>query len=167
MEKIKLKPLTQFYCDECGGIIENPRDGYVEWEGGYDEKNGKHFVRGFRIIHRKVKSPCKGSDGCYKYGRSKFRLDNELTHILEYSKQRIFSWLDRGFIHDPDGKIGCEVIDMKSFVDFAKRLTIPYYEEARIYFEIALQDGYFSDCNEVSLYSESALKAIIERYSDM
>lgn len=162
-----LEPLKQFFCDECGGIIESPKDGFVEWLEVHDEETGKITVSGFRIIHRSVKSPFRSirKEGCYKYGNSDYRMDNELTYILELSHQLIYSYLDLGFVHDPEGKIGSRVVDYKSFVDYAKRLTIPYYEEARRYFTDALQDGQFSDSNEIVLFSEKTLKSIIETYS--
>lgn len=162
-----LEPLKQFYCDECGEIIESPKDGFVEWLQIYDEETGKITVSGFRIIHRSVKSPfiSTSKEGCYKYGDNDYRMDNELTHTLKLSHQLIYSYLDLGFVHDAEGKIGSRVVDYKSFVDFAKRLTIPYYEEARKYFTNALQDGQFSDSNEIGLFSEETLKSIIETYS--
>lgn len=166
MSKIKLKKLTQFYCDECGEIIEKPEDGFVEWEDELKEKINKRFVRGFRIVHRKTKSPFRENrEGCFKYGNSKYRSDDELSNFIKYKLQRIYSLLDLGFMHDSEGDIGCRVENMKEFVDFAKRLTIPHYEEARKYFQAALDDGYFSDMNEIKLFSESSLKSIIEKYS--
>jgi len=163
-----LIPLIQFYCDECGEIIDSPKDGFVEWLEITDEKTEKKTVNGFRIVHRKTQSPLKAikHDGCYKYGNNDNRMDNELSYILENSHQFIFSYLDLGFIHDSNGEIGSLIVDYKSFVDFAKRLTIPYYEEARKYFSIAYQEGYFSEENEVGLFTESTLKSIIARYSE-
>jgi len=168
MKKTKLVPLTQFYCDECGGIIENPQDGAVEWEDVPSKNSNtyKYFVRGFRIVHKTFKSPFKENreNGCFKYN-GKFRKWGELTSFLEYKNQQLFHFLDLGFMHDPDDEIGCQVTNMKEFVDFAKRLTIPYYEEARRYFQTVLEDGYFGDQNEIGLFLEETLESIIERYA--
>ena len=51
-----LKPLEQFICDECGQVINSPKEGYVERESGTDA-NGKMFARGFRIVHAAYASP--------------------------------------------------------------------------------------------------------------
>ncbi len=162
-----LEPLKQFYCDECGEVIESPNDGFVEWLEIQDKENGKITANGFRIVHRVTKSPFQKTsrEGCYKYGKSDYRADNELYYILEQSHQFIYSFLDLGFIHDSECRIGNRIVDYKSFVDFAKRLTIPYYEEARMYFAEALRDGQFSDSNEISLFTEKTLKSIIKAYS--
>ena len=47
-----------------------------------------------------------------------------------------------------------------------RRLTIPYYEEARLYWSRAEADGFFDGANEVWLYMPHNLEALIERYRD-
>ena len=52
-----IKPLEQFYCDECGQLIKEIRDGWVEWID--EEVNGKKHSYGFRIVHHNSCSPLK------------------------------------------------------------------------------------------------------------
>lgn len=67
--------------------------------------------------------------------------------------------LDLGFLHDRNNKIGCQISYFREFVDFSKRLTISYYEEARKYFEEALEDEEIcGDENEIYLFSEKNKK---------
>ncbi len=74
--------------------------------------------------------------------------------------------LDLGFLHDRNNKIGCQISDFREFVCFFKRLTISYYEEARLYFEEALEDEEIcGDENEIYLFSEKKLKSIVQRYN--
>ena len=159
-----LRPLEEFICDECGQVIASPHDGYVEWEEGQDE-NGVHFARGFRIVHHTPRSPLKTIDGCYSYGDSRYRNDISLEYFIENVHQYLASFLDLGLMHDANHRIGCRISNFRQFTDFAKRLTIPYYEEARLYIPTAIQDGFCSDCNELALYTPDYLRRIIERYA--
>ena len=160
-----LTPLKQFVCDECGLIIDSPKKGYVEWEHGTD-KNGKMFARGFRIVHAAYASPMKdkNKEGCYKYGDSYYRSDIDLDNFLRCAHQYMYSYLQLGFLHDANNEIGCQIDNFPEFVDFFKRLTIPYYEEARFSFQQALADGFISDESEISLFTEDVLKSIVEKY---
>lgn len=49
---IRLKALPQWVCDECGGVIEEPAHGYLEW---LTDDNHKSY--GFRIVHHAPRSP--------------------------------------------------------------------------------------------------------------
>lgn len=160
-----LTPLKQFVCDECGEVIDSPKEGYVEWEHGTDE-NGKMFARGFRIVHAAYTSPLKdkNKEGCYKYDNSLYRSDIDLEYFLKHAHQYMYSYLHLGFLHDPKNEIGCQIDNFPEFVDFFKRLTIPYYEEARLSFGQALTDGIIADENEVSLFTEDVLKSIVDKY---
>lgn len=56
------------------------------------------------------------------------------------------------------------VRDVREFVEFARRLTIPHYEEARKYWSSANSDGFFYGGNEIWIYLPQTLKSLIERY---
>ena len=160
-----LKPLEQFICDECGHIITSSHEGYVEWEAGQDIE-GACFARGFRIVHHLHSSPLGGREGCYKYGNSNYRHDMHLNNFLENAHQYMCSFLDLGLLHDPDCRIGCRIQDFREYSDFFRRLTIPYYEEARKYIPEALHDGCFDDANEIAFYTPELLRRIIEKYGE-
>lgn len=161
-----LKPLKQFICDECNQVINTPKEGYVEWESGFDEKD-KPFSRGFRIVHIPPSSPYKHNpEGCYKYGKSRYRSDIDLESFLKSAHQEMFSRLDKGRFLDPTNSEGCKISNFREFVEFFRRLTVPYYEEARLYFQQAWEDGFIStEMSDKDLYSEEYLKKIVEKYS--
>lgn len=161
-----LIPLKQFICDECGEIINSPGEGYVEWEEGIDQ-DGQFFAKGFRIVHHLPKSPYKNSShrGCYKYEGSLHRSDIDLEHFLDDSHQLLYAFLSSGHFLDPDGMVKNKIEDFVEFVDFAKRLTVPFYEEARMYIGQAIGDPDFNNNNSVDLYTEETLKKIVEKYS--
>ncbi len=159
-----IEPLKQFICDECGELIERPEEGFVEWIE--KEVDGKQQACGFRIVHHYTFSPFKGKkrNGCYKYTNNNGRSDDHLDHILEMPQQYLLSFLDLGQFHDPDGN-SCSIKDFREYADFSRRLTVPYYEEARLYFDQAKSDGY-SEYNEYRIFKEETLKQIIEEYKE-
>ncbi|WP_054749991.1 hypothetical protein [Ruminiclostridium josui] len=58
------------------------------------------------------------------------------------------------------------VADIRKWIDFYRRLQLPYYEEARQYWEEAISDGYFDDANEIYIYLPEKLKRMIEHYEN-
>lgn len=158
-----LNPLTQFYCDTCGGLINSPEEGWIEWITKDNQ------VHSFRIIHHFLHSPIASptNEGCYQHTWKLGKSDSHLDHFIDedYKMARILKFLDIGPYHDPD-YIGSKVTDIREYVEMVRRFTIPYYEEARKYWEVAMADGFFQDSNEVTIYSVNNLKRIIERYSN-
>ena len=77
---------------------------------------------------------------------------------------RLLSMADVGLLHSPEYKQ--QVKDMREFFEFFRRVQLPYYEEARLYFGKAKGDGYFSGANEIWVYLPSTLKQLIEQYSE-
>lgn len=154
-----LKPLEQFFCDKCGEIIEKPEDGRVEWMREGDQRE----CWGIKIIHNQFATPNKTDEnGCSHYevqGRelplTDFTGKNQIPELLKF--------LDLGSIHEPDYK-GIRVRDVREFVEFMRRLTIEYYEEARKYWGKAESNGYFDGANEISVYLSDNLRILIERY---
>lgn len=63
-----LKPLEQYICDNCGGLIENIKDGWLEWI----VDNGRDPMYGFRIVH--------AGGGCY-YPETADISDNHLVYF--------------------------------------------------------------------------------------
>ena len=63
-------------------------------------------------------------------------------------------------------KIDEESIKLRQIiVEFMKRLTVPYYEEARLYFKYIKKDMDFYEL-EHHIYHPENLKKLIEKYSD-
>lgn len=156
-----LKPKEQFICDQCGQVINSPEEGYVEWLDSDDNKTSS----GFRIVHQYVHSPLKAVNegGCYKYNKIPGRRDVPLDHFLEIAQTYLLSFLDKGIY--VDSKANCRISDFREYTEFARRLTIPYYEEARFYMKDAYSDNEFDGC-EMSVYTEETFKYIIEKYAN-
>jgi len=52
--------------------------------------------------------------------------------------------------------------DMKEFIKVLRRLHLPYYEEARLYWNDALRDGFHDGC----CFDENTLLDIIKNYGE-
>ena len=155
------KILKEFTCDYCERLIKDPSHGRVEWESETvgtppHKKNG-----GFKIVHHITHSPLDNENGCYHYQAKGLAL----TMFLGPDQiHRILRFLDMGPIHEPVYS-GPGIKDMREYVEFTRRLTIPYYEEARLYWDQAVVDGYFNGQNEIKVYQPDNLKRLIERYA--
>ncbi len=154
-----LRPLEQWYCDTCGEIIEKPKDGWVHWR---TDQPGKAY--GFEIMHHARASPRGGFNGCY---HARMEQDMHLEAMLgPRGIVRLLSLVDAGSYHDRAGSGVPGVADLRGWVELFRRLHLPYYEEARLYFERARQDGHLQGESEVALYLEATLKSLCETYGD-
>lgn len=138
-----LKPLEQWYCDKCGNIIEKSSDGYVIWRS---DKNLKYYD--FKIIHQ---TKCDISAYSASAALQDFLGVNGLVYLT--------SFLSLGPLKKTSYS---NVANNDEFVDFIRRVQIPYYEEARRKFTDPQVLEWHSDSNEVAPYFTEGLKRIIE-----
>jgi hypothetical protein len=143
------EPLTRWYCDVCGQVIEDANDGYVIWRS---DEDGREFD--FKIIHR---SQCDN-----------FILPSSLplgSFLGIDGISTLLSFLSLGTIRkNANQESLCKVKDNDEFVDFFRRVQTPYYEEARKRFNNydLLQD--LADDSEVQPYLTDKLHDIINKY---
>ena len=76
---MKLIPLKQFICDTCGGIINSPEEGWLEWL--LDVNTTPHTNYGFKIIHHSS-AENKSEKGCYNYTGHPLEVGNHLKRYL-------------------------------------------------------------------------------------
>lgn len=152
-----MKPIEEFYCDTCEQIIDGNENGYVEWLSFLEDKE-TNLVNGFRICHNKENCFIHSST----FGHSSLPLTEFLGkngHIL------LLKMIDIGPFHEPKYSHP-RIKDFREYSEFFRRLTIPYYEEARQWWNEAINDGYFDEIGEVSIYMPERLKAMIEHYTN-
>ena len=154
-----LEPLKQFICDTCGNIIEKPEDGWVEWLSKFDKNKGKFINKGFRVCHHE--------SSCMKFADHEDSSDNHLQNMLKGNVfvLQLYGMLDPGPYITPEYYRGPEVEEIREVVEMLRRFTLPYYEEARLYFPDANADGRFENSNEPFAYLPHKLKNIIEDFS--
>src|SRR5262249_32907976 len=110
------KPLTSWTCDVCGDVIERVEEGYVVW------KSDGAKAADFKIIHQ-GKCDHERDDHNASAALADFLGDNGLAYIL--------SFLSAGPVQSALGRRPhCEITDFDEFVDFFRRVQLPYYEEA-------------------------------------
>jgi hypothetical protein len=155
-----LIPLKQFYCDTCRQIINSPSEGYTEW---IVQDN---YCKGFKIIHNKPYSP-QIETGCSQYlgikvvgAKSSIALDRMTLLGLSI----LLPFLNDGDFTRRKTRSRVKEVDLQSFIDFFSRLTIPYYEEARMYFAEA-ENNLFNRgiCGE-DVYDSSNLEKIVRTF---
>jgi hypothetical protein len=146
-----MTPLEEWICDVCGEIIESPENAYVIWKD--DQEKG---ARSFKIIHH---GRCDLKDHGSSMPLSKYLGKDGLTHLLAF-------W-SVGPIKE---KLGIQnyanIKNDSEFVDFVRRVQIPYYEEDRQYFYESDVIEKMSDANEVFPYQPDILKEIVEEHED-
>ena len=159
-----LKPLTQFYCDCCGSIIKEPSQGRVEWLWVFDQVKADYIAKEHRIIHDAGYSPHPRMN-CYNlYGNGKIA-DAPLTKFLDAQTgmAELLSFIDPGPKEEPK-YTGPGVKDLREYLEFMRRLTIPHYEEARLYWPQAIRDNFFDGGSETFVYDPVNLKRLIGEY---
>jgi len=148
-----MEPLKQWVCDVCGKIIESPKKAYVVWKCVGDDKN--HFE--YRIIHQGRRDGCD-IDSSYKLSLSivDFLGDKGVVNLL--------SLIDVGPFHREEYKL--QIKNIRDFLEFFRRVQLPYYEEARLYWDNAYNDGFFNGANELWIYLPSTLEELIKKYKN-
>jgi hypothetical protein len=161
MANPKLIPLQQWYCDTCGKIIEQPEHGYIEWR--YRMEDERRQAHDFQIVHHAPHSPKHSQGGDCYYRDAKGHGEIALPHYLGPAGiVRLLSWIDEGAEFNEVYK-GPSVADLREWTVLFQRLHLPFYEEARAYL-VQAREGYFNDCNDISIHQPEYLKNIIERY---
>jgi len=150
-------PLNQFICDTCGEIIQSPEYGWVEWLHGDREAGSAHS---FRICH--VGSRSSTGKPCHIFSKHVDRADLHLNHVMEHLPNWLLAFLGAGMLHEPTRPV--QVREMGEFLDFARRLTVPYYEEARKFWGAAVADGTLDGYHNISAHQAETLQRIINDY---
>ena len=139
-------PLSCWRCDNCGEPIDRLQDGYVVWHSRY----GK--VDDLNIIH---KGRCNDGSHVSSAELSRFLGPEGLSFAL--------SLVSAGPIRLAGGHESPRTpANLDAFVDFLRRVQVPYYEEARPKFgEPTVREAYRS-MSDFGPYRVDALKSISE-----
>jgi hypothetical protein len=121
---------TNFWiCDECGKKIESLDDGEVEWLN--IDPNRVGGFKGLRIIHKRNKNCRYSNQDCVENDASPANLllkelteADGLMHLLRFLSDDSFQ-------------------DKENVLEIIKRIHIPGYEKARLYFDEAIRNQVF------------------------
>ena len=153
-----------WWCDACGGLIDGPESGYMEWLSVTSEKVSDY--RGFRIIHAAINHQIGHRCSHYyqRVPKGCTLFDGPLEWFVGIrGLVRLVAFIDPGCRHVVDYR-GPQVADLREWAEITRRLQLPLYEEARRYFPQAVADGIFGDFNEITIYTPPALQEIIDAY---
>ena len=155
--------LKQWICDACGEIIETPEDGYVVWKW-LDKNTERAAVEGrfeYKILHKNYADEQGIHHGCDK--DKSYTKSAALSVFLGVDGLvKLLSMIDAGPMHMPVYRE--QITNIRDFLEFFRRVQLPYYEEARSLWSIAYDDGFFDGVNEVWIYLPSSLKDLIKKY---
>ncbi len=152
-----LIPLQQWICDDCGKLIYSPDAGRVEWM--VDAENRR---TGFRIVHEPPHSPRTPGGSC-GYPQRSGRAEMPLAVLVgKVGMPLILSFLDVGSPR-PEHE-GPWVENAREFLEFTRRVTLPFYEEARTLWRRAESDGYFDGMSESERYLARTLEVLVKKY---
>lgn len=161
-----LEPLSEYICDNCNEIINNPSEGILEWVS--ERSDNKSFVnRDFKILHHNAHSPIRDQNGrgCTIHRDTRGLSDVGLNELLNENSgmSYLLTLIDPGAIHLPNYE-NILVNNVRVYIDLVRRLTIPNYENARLYWTNAINDNFFDGDNEANIYSVDNLIRLIETY---
>jgi len=145
---MRLIPLQQWYCDSCDGIIEKPEDGWFEWHSAKD-----YTISNLRIVHHR--RSCMYDEAALEE-QGIMVADHHLSVVI--GSGGLASWLFRIQLSET-GK-GHKIKNLVELVEILRRLHVPYWEEARLYWDRAYRDGFHDGCD----FGEANLQSIIEEY---
>ncbi|WP_449371784.1 hypothetical protein [Arthrobacter psychrolactophilus] len=145
------QPLSIWYCDECHQAIHKPAEGMLTWIDSTDwRKKSSEFQRKmpnrFSIVHQNV---------CDISG------DGQSMHLEAMLGVTGLQWWASNLWNGPtaDPKIFNGDFEAQSAMDLLYRLQVPYYEQARQYFD----SSYASlELSNRTVMSDEILKGIIE-----
>jgi hypothetical protein len=164
MRRLNLLPLQQWVCDTCEEIIEKPEHGYVEYK--YKLDSVPLLRHDFRVVHHAPHSPYRKSGANCYYPNSERGGDWALTNCLgARGLVLLTSWIDPGkeFVRSFDGP---GVKELREWVVLLRRLHVPFYEEARFFFQQAHRDDNLGGSNDFLFYSPKGLQEILREYPD-
>jgi hypothetical protein len=158
-----IKPLEQFICDRCGELIRSKQEGWIEWIS----KSNPRRAHDFKIVHHKMYSPLKTENGCYFHTKAEGRQDYHLHQFANDSViSNLLAFIDDGPLISPNFS-GPYVSDLREWTELTKRLTLPFYEEARFHISEAIAEGFIDDGrNPDHIYSVPILEKIAKKYSE-
>ncbi|MBN1856636.1 MAG: hypothetical protein JW846_06775 [Dehalococcoidia bacterium] len=142
-----LKPLQQWCCDSCGGIIDGPADGCIEW----NVEQRTQRVSGHRIVHQSPECTYRSIELATMWKTpAQVALNPHTGHT------HLANML--GLLHDMVASGWVDAEDEQGFVEVMRRTQLPYYEEARLFWNVSLQ----ASVHDGTKYDEQTLLHILQ-----
>lgn len=156
---MKVIPLKQWICDSCGKIIKKPKDGWYEWYSEWYSDSETTLHTGFRIVHHHP--DCMYDDkALHQQNRSEHSLP--LSYVVgSAGRSAGFGYFLFSIVLTEKKEV-YKLADIEEYIEIIRRLYLPYWEEARLYWDNALKYGFHDGCD----FSEDMLLSIIKKYRE-
>jgi hypothetical protein len=148
------QPLTAWHCDVCGELVHKDeenwkREGYVYWDD--DRKIGPVLIHKTTCLTREI---------------DELESSSELADFLgPDGLVKLTAFLSWGLVrstHAGRSPTGCQLeLDPDKFVDFFRRVQLPYYEEARARLQDRARWEDLADASEVFPYTHDYLQRVL------
>jgi hypothetical protein len=151
---------TYWLCDTCGGKINSPGEGLVEWYS-FNDDEGVLKHSNFRLVHEESVSPLKRlklkRKGCeFDLYRGEFRAKGTIENrpLAEFlgadGLMRLLSLISDG--NFPVAEI----------VRMIRRLHVPGYEMAKDFFGAAASDGIIREGTPDAYHDQEDINAVLQ-----
>lgn len=144
-----------FACDKCGMPITKIEDGWVEWITVASEPKPGN-ARGFRLVHKHTAIPGTHTESCQYDQGVEFEKDGGTLADLPLS-----DFLGHDGLMELLLKLWDRELPMGEVLELIKRLHIPGYEQARLHFKAAINDGVFEPNTPPGFYSQRDINATL------
>lgn len=152
---------NQWICDTCGKIINQAKDGMLIWFRR-NEENSISICRDIQIVHHMSRSPLGGCNGCYPDQEMELRRDGSSicdTHLDQLTGLdglvRLLAFIENNEFSSHD------------ISRIIMRIFVPGYEQARPYFDMAIQTGIVEQGWAQDFFSQSDLGRIVANISKL
>lgn len=151
---IHLQAGPPWICDKCCQPIQTMEDGMVVWlsrSSGY-----QRLGRDIQILHHMTASPLQGNDGCYPNEKQELARDGSI--LADEHLHDIFCWngLIRLLALSGDGTLPTDDVNR-----VIMRIFVPGYEQARPFFQDAINTGVIQQTGPDGYFYQSELQTII------
>jgi hypothetical protein len=179
---MRLLPLKQWICDTCHEVIQSPHDGWLEWimygdskchrdkgfgivhgyELGTDSSHETDFEKGLPPLYIRPSNCCYGDEFAESLPPHHTICGTPLEQCTGRQTMPFMLFFIDPESYDEDHEA---VEDLREWAEIVRRLSVKYYEEARLYWDRAKADGFFDQIS-LSRYSLRTLLKVIKRYGD-
>jgi hypothetical protein len=146
--------LGPWRCDICGQLISQPDQGTLLWLSR--SNNGRRVGRDLRIVHRMTASPLGGPSRCYPNERHELEADGSTISDVTIDRMQGPDGLVRLLSMIEDGEI-----PSKQVTRMIMRLFVPGYEQAKPYFQKAIDTGVVERSLPDDYFIQSQLRRIV------
>jgi signal transduction histidine kinase len=146
--------LGPWRCDNCGELISQPDQGTLLWLSRVN--NGRLVGRDLQIVHKMTTSPLGAPNRCYPNDKHELDTDGSIISDMFMDRSQGPDGLVRLLSMIEDG-----LIPVNQVTRIIMRLFVPGYEQAKPYFQRAIDTGVVQRSLPDDYFLQSQLRDIV------